>query len=84
MTARNWLRAHEDNPDSPQYELDHAHWSPFTGEQFFGAGLAQSEVSEQASAVTGAHFGLPMDDLEFQETVVEGESYQDEEGSWLR
>ena len=83
--TRNWLRTQADDESAPDWHLDHGpEWGGFADAKFNGSVVAQEQAAEAATRATGKEFGLPMDDLEFQETVVEGEAYQDMEGEWLR
>lgn len=84
MSARNWLRTQADDEDAPDWELDHYQWGGFADNKFHGSEVASAEAALDASKATGVEFGEPMNDIEFQETVVEGEAWEDEEGSWLK
>jgi len=84
VKPKNWLRTQADDAESPDFALDHSGpWGGFADSKFAGSEIAAEEAMIDASNATGVDFQANMSDEDFQFAVVEGESWEDEEGSWL-
>lgn len=79
-----WLRGSKDDPSTPDYALDHACWGGFYDSKFLGCEVASEEASLDATKATGKRFDNALTEEEFDRAVVEGEAWEDMEGSWLR